>query len=167
MRGAAPLPSGRDAAAGLRVAVIVSTYHGAVTRRLRDGAARALARAGVRKDRVAVVSVPGTFEIPFAARRAAECGRFDAVVCLGCVIRGETPHFEYIASAVAHGITAASQATGVPITFGVLTTDSHDQALARSAPDDTNKGWEAAMAAVQLTGVKRRLERSCSAGSGA
>ena len=143
----------------LRVALVVSGYHDAVTGPLRDGAVAALTRAGVHGERVVVISVPGAFEIPFIAREAAATGEFDAVVCLGCVIRGETPHFDYIASAVAHGITAASQATRVPMTFGVLTTNSRDEALARAAPDETNKGWEAAMAAVQLAAVRQRLSR--------
>ena len=151
----------------LRVALIVSAYHEAVTGPLCEGAAAALDRAGVRRDGVTVIPVPGAFEIPFVARQAAATGRFDAIVCLGCVIRGETPHFDYIASAVAHGITAASQASGVPMTFGVLTTNSRDEALARAGPDETNKGWEAALAAVQLAGVNQRLARSRRPGSDA
>lgn len=145
------------AAADLRVALVVSTYHDRVTGALRDGALRALGSAGVADDAVADIPVPGAFEIPFAARQAAESRRFDAVVCLGCVIRGQTPHYDYIASAVAHGIMLASQTTGVPISFGVLTTNSLAEAIARSGPGDANKGWEAALAALQLVGVKRRL----------
>jgi 6,7-dimethyl-8-ribityllumazine synthase len=99
---------------------------------------------------VQVFSVPGAFELPQAARAAAETGRFDAIVCLGCVIRGETPHFEYISSAVAHGITAAAGETGVPMAFGVLTTDTAAQAEARSGPGPDNKGREAAAAAIEM-----------------
>ncbi len=161
----APPPGGASDASRLRVALVVSGYHDAVTRLLRDGAVAALTRAGVPGDRVVAISVPGAFEIPFVAREAAATGEFDAVVCLGCVIRGETPHFDYIASAVAHGITAAAQATRVPMTFGVLTTNSHDEALARARPDETNKGWEAAMAAVQLAAVRQRLRRLRVAGT--
>ena len=149
----------------LRVALIVSTYHDFVTTPLREGAVTALKQAGVDDDRITVIPVPGAFEIPFAARQAAESGNFGAVVCLGCVIRGETPHFDYIASAVAHGVTTASQATGVPMSFGVLTTNSRDEALARAGPGEDNKGWEAAMAAVQLASVTKRLARERSAGS--
>ena len=109
-------------ARGLRIAVVVARVNDFVTDRLRDGALEALTAAGASPQSIAVLPVPGSFEIPLAAHRAAESGAFDAVICLGCVIRGETPHFEYIASAVAHGITAAAAATGVPITFGVLTT---------------------------------------------
>ena len=141
----------------LRVALVVSTYHELVTGALRDGAVAALAHAGVDGERITVIPVPGAFEIPFAARQAAASGVFDAVVCLGCVIRGETPHFDYIASAVAHGIMTASQATGVPMSFGVLTTNSREEALARAGPGADNKGWEAAMAAVQLAGIMRGL----------
>ncbi len=144
-------------ARGLRVGVIVSSYHASVTRSLRDGALSALKQSGASDKAVSIILVPGAFEIPLAARRAAESGRFDAIVCLGCVIRGETPHFEYIAAAAVHGITMASQATGVPMTCGVLTTNSKDEAVARAGEASTNKGWEAAMAAVQLANVVRAL----------
>tara|TARA_B100002049_G_scaffold71987_1_gene52848 strand:- start:530 stop:937 length:408 start_codon:yes stop_codon:yes gene_type:complete len=109
-----------------------------------------LQQAGTDDEDVEVVEVPGTFEIPLAARCAAESGRFNAVVCLGCVIKGETAHFEFIASAVAHGITAASAETGIPMTFGVLTTNSLDEAMARTNDGPSNKGWEAAAAAIGL-----------------
>ena len=102
-------------------------------------------------------SVPGAFEIPQAARAAAETGRFDAIVCLGCIIRGETPHFDYIASAVAHGITDAAGETGVPMAFGVLTTDTVEQATARSGPGPDNKGREAAAAAIEMAALYKSL----------
>ena len=143
----------------MRFALVVSRYHDTVTDRLRRGAMDALVEAGAGDDAVTVLAVPGTFEIPLVARHAAESGRFDAIVCLGCVIRGETSHFEYIASAVAHGITAAAADTGVPMTFGVLTTNSLDEAMARSGARSANKGWEAAMAAVELAALCRRLTR--------
>ena len=154
-----PVIEGANDASRLRVGIIVSAYHASVTGPLREGALAALQHAGASADgkTVTVITVPGAFEIPFAARRAAETGAFDALVCLGCVIRGETPHFEYIASAVAHGITTAAQATGVPITFGVLTTNSKEEAAARAGEGRSNKGWEAAMAAVQLANVVRAL----------
>ena len=156
---------GRDDASGLRVGLVVSAYHAEITDALRDGALAALTGAGARGNDVHLIPVPGAFEIPFAARRAAESGRFDALVCLGCVIRGETPHFDHIASAVAHGITIASQASGVPMTFGVLTTNTHAEAVARAQPGRSNKGREAALAAVQLTNVVRGLgERANGAG---
>ena len=140
------LPDARN----LHVALIVSQYHRDVTDRLRQGAMAGLQQAGTDDEDVEVVEVPGTFEIPLAARCAAESGRFNAVVCLGCVIKGETAHFEFIASAVAHGITAASAETGIPMTFGVLTTNSLDEAMARTNDGPSNKGWEAAVAAIGL-----------------
>ena len=149
-----PVIKGASDASRLRVGIIVSEYHASVTGALREGALAALQHAGASVD---AYDVPGAFEIPFAAHRAAKTGAFDALVCLGCVIRGETPHFEYIASAVAHGITTAAQSTGVPITFGVLTTNSKEEADARAGEGCSNKGWEAAMAAVQLANVARTL----------
>ena len=154
-----PVIKGASDASRLRADIIVSEYHASVTGALREGALAALQHAGASVDgkTVTIITVPGAFEIPFAAHRAARTGAFDALVCLGCVIRGETPHFEYIASAVAHGITTASQSTGVPITFGVLTTNSKEEAAARAGEGCSNKGWEAAMAAVQLANVARSL----------
>ena len=146
------LPDARN----LHVALVVSQYHRDVTDRLRQGAMAGLKQAGTDEEDVEVVEVPGTFEIPLAARCAAESGRFNAIVCLGCVIKGDTAHFEFIASAVAHGITVASAETGVPMTFGVLTTNSLDEAMARTLVEDlendgpSNKGWEAAAAAIGL-----------------
>jgi 6,7-dimethyl-8-ribityllumazine synthase len=122
---------------------------------LRAGAEDALRSAAA--FRVDVIDVPGAFELPLAARVAAQTHQFDAIVCLGCLVRGETPHFDYISSAVAHGITEASLATGVPMSFGVLTTDTLEQARARALPDSSNKGWEAAVAAVEMVHVLRRI----------
>lgn len=141
----------------MRIGLVVSRYHDFVTDRLREGALAALSAAGLAGDAVTVVSVPGAFEIPQAARRLAEAGDVDAVVCLGCLIRGETPHFDYLASAVAHGITQAALATGVPMTFGVLTTLSIEQALDRARPGPDNKGWEAATAAVEMVRIFSQL----------
>ena len=154
-----PVIEGATDASRLRVGLVVSAYHRAVTAALRDGALAALRAAGARgaahgePGSATVIEVQGAFEIPLAARRAAESGAFDAVVCLGCLIRGETPHFDYLASAVAHAIATASQATGVPMTFGVLTTNSLDEAAARAEDGPSNKGREAALAAVQLANV--------------
>ncbi|OFV90976.1 MAG: 6,7-dimethyl-8-ribityllumazine synthase [Acidobacteria bacterium RIFCSPLOWO2_12_FULL_65_11] len=142
-----------------RFAIVVSKYHDVVTDRLQAGALAALAAAGVAEGQVAVVRVPGAFEIPLAAQHAAESGRYEAIVCLGCVIRGETPHFEYIASAVAHGLMAASSATGVPMTLGVLTTNSIEEALDRAGEGAGNKGHEAAVAAIEMASVVAQLSR--------
>ncbi len=144
---------------GFRFAIVVSKYNDFVTDRLQTGALEALATAGVNRDEVTVVRVPGAYELPLAAQHAAESGRFDAVVCLGCLIRGETPHFEYISSAVSHGLTTAAAATGIPITFGVLTTNSVEEALARAGDGPTNKGYEAAMAAIDMAEVVAELTR--------
>ena len=145
------------AAAGGRFAVIVSRFNEAITSRLREGARRALAEAGAADDRVEVFSAPGAFELPQAARSVAETGRFDAIVCLGCVIRGDTPHFEYICDAAAHGLMDASGETGVPMAFGVLTTDSWEQAEARAGDGRDNKGFEAAAAALEMAALFRSL----------
>ena len=150
---------GTTDARGLRVALVVSRFNDFVTDRLLSGAREALRAAGAPPDAVDTVSVPGAYEVPQAARAAAATGAYDAVVCLGCLIRGETPHFEYISEAVAHGIMAASAATGVPMSFGVLTTNSAEQALERAVPGSANKGWEAAMAAVEMATLRRALRR--------
>jgi 6,7-dimethyl-8-ribityllumazine synthase len=148
---------GTTDARGLRIAIVVSRFNDFVTARLKSGALDGLAQAGSDTGAVDVIDVPGAFEIPQAALSAAATGRYDAVVCLGCLIRGETPHFEYIAEAVAHGIMSASEASGIPMTFGVLTTNSAEQALERVVPGPANKGWEAAMAAVEMATLQRAL----------
>jgi 6,7-dimethyl-8-ribityllumazine synthase len=147
------------AAAGLRVAVVVSKYNDFVTERLEAGALAALAKLGVSSGGITVIKVPGAFEISLAAHQAAESAKFDAVVCLGCLIRGATAHFEYISSAVSHGITAAAAATGVPIAFGVLTTNSVEEAIERAGDGPGNKGWEAAVAAVEMASVIAQLKQ--------
>jgi 6,7-dimethyl-8-ribityllumazine synthase len=150
---------GAQSAVGFRFAVIVSKYNDFVTDRLQEGALAALAAAGVEPEDITVVRVPGAFEIPIAAHHAARSGGYDAVVCLGCVVRGETPHFEYIASAVSHGLTAGAAATGVPMTFGVLTTNSIEEAIERAGEGRSNKGWEAATAAIEMVAVVAQLAR--------
>jgi 6,7-dimethyl-8-ribityllumazine synthase len=142
-----------------RFALVVSKYNDFVTDRLQQGALEALTGAGIAAADVTIVRVPGAFELPLAAQHAAKTGRFDAIVCLGCVIRGETPHFDFICSAVAHGLTAASAATGVPMAFGVLTTNSVEEALARAGDGPGNKGREAANAALEMAEVVADLAR--------
>ncbi len=144
---------------GLTFALVVAKFNDFVTDRLQSGALEALKSAGVATDSVCVIKVPGAFEIPFAAKEAASRGNFAAVVCLGCLIRGATPHFEYIASACAHGIAEAAAATGVPMTFGVLTTNSVEEALERAGDGPGNKGWEAAIAAVEMATLQRALRQ--------
>jgi 6,7-dimethyl-8-ribityllumazine synthase len=148
---------GMHDARGARIAIVVSGFNDFVTDRLLSGATDALASAGAAAEAVDIIRVPGAYEVPQAARAAAVTGRYDAVVCLGCLIRGETPHFEYISEAVSRGIMAASSDTGVPMSFGVLTANSAEQALERAVPGSANKGWEAALAAVEMAGVFRAL----------
>jgi 6,7-dimethyl-8-ribityllumazine synthase len=140
-------------AASFRFAIVVSRYHDFVTDRLQDAAIGTLSAAGVEDAAITIVRVPGAFEIPLAAQCAAESGQYDAIVCLGCLIKGETPHFDFIASAVSHGLTAAAAATGVPMAFGVLTTNSLEEALARAGDGPANKGREAASAAIEMASV--------------
>ena len=147
------------AGAHRRIAVVVSKFNSFVTDRLQTAALAALASSGVAPADVTVIRVPGAFEIPLAAQHAAETGRFDAIVCLGCLIRGETPHFEYISSAVAQGLTVAAGATGVPIAFGVLTTNSAEEALARAAEGPGNKGHEAAVSSLEMADVVAQIVR--------
>ena len=142
----------------MRIALVVSRYHAFVTDRLEAGARAALAEVGLAPDAVETVAVPGAFELAQAAARLAETGQWAAVVCLGCLIRGETPHFEYIADAAAHGIMRAAQDTGVPIAFGVLTTNTADEAMARAGDGATNKGREAATAALEMARLYGRLD---------
>jgi 6,7-dimethyl-8-ribityllumazine synthase len=135
-----------DAAA--RVAIVASRFHSDIVQQLLDGAFAELERQGVSADRVTLAAVPGAFELPIAAKRFAAQPRYAAVIALGCVIRGETPHFEYVCSEAARGVTLAALETGVPIAFGVITADSRDQALARAG-----KGAEYAAAALELAGM--------------
>ena len=142
----------------MRIAIVASRFNDFVTDRLLAGAEEALREAGVAGGDVEVLRVPGAFELPITAQRIAETGRVAAVVCLGCLIRGATPHFEYIASACAHGITAAAAATGVPMAFGVLTTNSVEEALERAGPGEGNKGREAALAALEMARLLGSLD---------
>jgi 6,7-dimethyl-8-ribityllumazine synthase len=136
---------------------VVSRFNEEITEGLLNGARQALAEASVSDADITVMRVPGAFEIPVTALRAAESGQFDAVICLGCVIKGETMHFEYIAATVCQAIAAAASATGVPIALGVLTTLTEEQAAARAADGLENKGREAALAAVEMATLFRQL----------
>ena len=138
---------------GLSIAVVVARFNELVTARLLDGARQALSAQGVRDGDVDVVWTPGAFELPLAAKRLAETGRYAAIVCLGAVIRGETAHFDYVAGNAAYGIGNASLETNIPITLGVLTTDNLDQALARAGDPPHNKGYDAAIAALEMANL--------------
>ncbi len=143
--------------AGLRVAIIVARWNGFITRKLLEGAASTLRECGVAEDGITIAWVPGSFEVPTAAKWAAESGRFDAVICLGCVIRGETAHFEYVAGGAAEGILDVSLKTGVPVVFGVLTTENVEQAQQRTGGKDGHKGEEAARTAIEMATLRKAL----------
>jgi 6,7-dimethyl-8-ribityllumazine synthase len=140
---------GQVVGAGRRFAIVVSRFNEQVTDRLLIGARTCLLQHGVSEASIDVVSVPGAWELPLAAQAAAERG-YAGIIALGCVIRGETPHFEYIASAAAQGLERVSREAGVPVAFGVLTTDDAQQALARAGGRDGNKGWDAALVALEM-----------------
>lgn len=149
---------GTDTATGCRFAIIVSTFNENITEGLLAGAREALAQAAVDERDVTIVRVPGAFEIPVTALRLTESGQFDAVICLGCLIKGDTMHFEYIASAASSGIMDASTTTGVPVAFGVLTALTEEQAAERSKPGPDNKGREAARAAIEMATLFRKID---------
>ncbi|HVF52711.1 MAG TPA: 6,7-dimethyl-8-ribityllumazine synthase [Actinomycetota bacterium] len=143
---------------GRRVAIIASGFNPEIGERLIEGAVSCLRDNLVKDDDISIVWVPGAFELPLVAKTIAESGRVDAVVCLGAVIRGGTPHFEYVAGQAAHGIAQASMQTGIPITFGVLTTDDLEQATARAGGEEGNKGYEAALAALEMANLLEELK---------
>jgi 6,7-dimethyl-8-ribityllumazine synthase len=149
---------GSRTAADCRFALVVSRFNPEITEGLLDGARRALAEARVSDEAITVVRVPGAFEIPVTAMRLAETEQFDAVIGIGCLIKGDTMHFEYIAQAASTGLMEASLATGVPIAFGVLTTLTDEQAAARAGDNDENKGREAALAAIEMATLFRQLQ---------
>jgi 6,7-dimethyl-8-ribityllumazine synthase len=142
--------------AGFRFAIVASRWNDEIVSRLIDGAQSALASHEANDDAIEIFRVPGAFEIPLCAQKAAESGKFDAVICLGVIIRGDTPHFDYIAAATARGISEAGLRTGVPLLFGVITADNIEQANERSGNDKNNKGYEAAMAAVEVVNVLKK-----------
>jgi 6,7-dimethyl-8-ribityllumazine synthase len=149
---------GSRIATGCRFAVVVARFNAEITEGLLQGARRTLADADVRDADITIIRVPGAFEIPVTAMRLAETGNYDAVICLGCLIKGDTMHFEYIASAASHGIMEAAAATGVPIAFGVLTALTDEQAAARSGEGPDNKGREAALAAIEMATLFRQFQ---------
>jgi len=140
-------------AAGFRFAIISSRWNDFLTARLVEGAFDALVRLGAGEDAIEHYRVPGSFEIPLLARKVAGMGKFDAVICVGTIIRGQTPHFEYIASEVTKGIAQAAMETGVPVLYGVITADTLEQAIDRAGVKAGNKGFEAAMSAVELVNL--------------
>ena len=142
---------------GFRFAIVASRWNDFISARLVEGALDALERLGAEESRVEVYKVPGAFEIPLLALKLAESGKFDAIICVGTIIRGQTPHFEYIASEVASGIAHASLQTGVPVVFGVVTADTVDQAIDRAGVKLGNKGFEAGTTAVELVNLYKTM----------
>ena len=144
----------------LDIAIVASRFNAGIVQKLLDGAVAELESHGIVRERITVVLVPGAWELPLACRRLAEAGGHHAVIALGCVIRGETPHFDYVCAEASRGITEASRDTGVPVTFGLLTVNTQEQAEARAGGSAGNKGAEAAAAAVEMAGLMRTLPRA-------
>ncbi|GJM25259.1 MAG: 6,7-dimethyl-8-ribityllumazine synthase [Phycisphaerae bacterium] len=152
--------SGEMSSAGFKFALVVSRFNDFITSKLVDGAIDTLVRHGTADDDISVLYVPGAFELPFMAKRAAASGAFDAVVCLGCVIRGQTPHFDYVAGQAARGIAQVGLDTGVPTTFGLITSDTLEQAIERAGSKAGNKGSDAAASAIELVSLLSKLSSS-------
>lgn len=149
---------GKLSAQGLKFAIIVSRFNSLVTQRLLDGAMDALRRHGADENSITIAWTPGSFELPLVAKKLAQTGKYDAVICLGCIISGDTPHFEYVASETAKGIAQVMLETGVPTVFGVVTADTLEQALERAGAKAGNRGFDAAMTAMEIANLLREIE---------
>jgi 6,7-dimethyl-8-ribityllumazine synthase len=148
---------GNLSSAGLRLAIVVSRFNDFVTNRLLEGALDALERTGAADTDLLIVKVPGSFEIPLAARKLVKTGKYDAIICLGTIIRGDTPHWEYIGNEVTKGIASVSLEAGIPVSFGVLTADTVEQAIDRAGLKSGNKGFDAAMSAIEMASLVKQL----------
>jgi len=148
---------GKISAEGYRFGLIVSRFNDFIGSKLVEGAVDALKRHGATEEQLLLVKVPGAFEIPLAAKKLAESGKVDAVICLGAVIRGSTPHFDYVAAEVSKGIALVSLDSKIPVAFGVLTTDNLEQAIERAGTKSGNKGWDAALAAMEMVNLFKQL----------
>lgn len=157
---------GKISSQGFRFAIVVSRWNDFLTSKLLDGALDALESTGAEESAVEVFKVPGSFELPLTSLKAAQSGDFDAVIAIGVVIRGETPHFDYVAGQAASGIAQAGMQTGIPVVFGVVTTDTVEQAMNRSGVKSGNKGYEAAMSAVEMVNLYREMSGSKEASKG-
>jgi 6,7-dimethyl-8-ribityllumazine synthase len=142
---------------GLKFGIVAARFNDFITARLLDGAVDALQRHGVAESDIEIVKVPGSYEIPLAARIMAQTRKYNAVICLGAVIRGATPHFEYVSAEVSKGVAAVSLETGLPVIFGVLTTDTIEQAIERAGTKSGNKGWDAALSAIEMANVMKQM----------
>jgi 6,7-dimethyl-8-ribityllumazine synthase len=144
-------------AKGLRFAIVVSRFNDFINAKLLDGCLDALSRHGADDGKISIVRVPGSFEIPLMAQKLANSGNYDAIICLGAVIRGATPHFEYISAEVTKGIAKVTLDSGIPVSFGILTTDNIEQAIERAGTKSGNKGWDAALAAVEMVNLLKAI----------
>ena len=144
-------------ARGVRFAIVVSRFNDFINKRLLDGALDALTRHGAEEENITVVKVPGAFEMPLMAKKLAASGNYDALICVGAVIRGATPHFEYISAEVTKGIAKVTLDSGLPVSFGVLTTDNLEQAIERAGAKSGNKGWDAALAAIEMVSLLKAI----------
>jgi 6,7-dimethyl-8-ribityllumazine synthase len=151
---------GQLSGAGLRFAIIVSRFNSFITDRLFGGAMDALTRSGANPDMIDVIKVPGSWEVPLVAGEVARQHRYDAIICLAAVIRGETPHFDYVASEAAKGVAHVASETGVPVAFGILTTNTLEQAIDRAGAKGGNKGFDAAMTAIEMANLLRTLRQA-------
>jgi 6,7-dimethyl-8-ribityllumazine synthase len=149
---------GRISAEGFSFAIIVSRFNDFISSKLVEGALDALKRHGMDDEKLTLVKVPGAFEIPMTAKRLVKTGKYDAVICLGAVIRGATPHFDYVAAEVSKGIASVSLESNIPVTFGVLTTDNIEQAIERAGSKVGNKGWDAAIAAMEMVNLYKEIK---------
>ena len=152
------LIEGRISAQGIKCAIVVSRFNDFICQRLLEGALDALRRHGASDDQISVIKVPGAFEIPYMAKRLALGGGFDCVICLGAVIRGATPHFEYISTQVARGVATLAYESQVPVSFGVLTCDTIEQAIERAGTKSGNKGWDAVVSALEMISLLKALD---------
>ncbi len=150
---------GKLIAQGLKFGIVVSRFNELVTSKLLDGALDCLKRHDAGEDDIEVFYCPGSFEIPLVAKKLAQTGKYDAIICLGAVIRGETPHFDYVASEVSKGISLVQLETGVPVAFGVITADDVEQALNRAGIKSGNKGWDAALSAIEMANLLKQIKR--------
>lgn len=148
---------GKLVAKGMKFGIVASRFNDFICGRLIDGAVDALTRAGADEKDIQIYKVPGAFELPLVAKKLAKTERFDAIICLGAVIRGATPHFEYISAEVTKGIASVGLETEIPLSFGVLTTDTIEQAIERAGTKSGNKGWDAAMSAIEMVDLFKKL----------
>lgn len=148
---------GKLQAQGLKFGIVISRFNEFITSKLLEGALDALLRHGAKENDIQIVRVPGSFEIPLIAKKLAQSGKFNAIICLGTLIRGATPHFDYIAAEVSKGIALVSLETGIPVSFGVITTETIEQAIERAGSKSGNKGWDAAMVAIEMARVIEQI----------